>query len=184
VTTGTPTANPAPRTQERGGLGGRNAPAQTPFHCFSPFSPRGKGPGGWALHLEPLAPVLSGTLNTRLPPLVAPSSFAWPREGAQPLGAARDPLVTLSGSCGQLSAWRQVSEESLLAMAARSEWFGATAGKDSSLELAPQCCLAVTAAQNDSRRDGGQPIHRRFWDTPCAYFPLDRTSRLWYPTSD
>ena len=61
----------------------------------------------------------------------------WPSEGAQPLGAARDGLVTLSGSCGLLSARRQASEESLLAMAARSEWFGATASKDSSLELAP-----------------------------------------------
>jgi len=74
----------------------------------------------------------------------------WLSEGAQPFGAAPDRLVTLSGSCGQLSAWRQGSEESLLAMAARSEWFGATASKDSSLELALRCCLAVTAAQNDS----------------------------------
>jgi len=40
----------------------------------------------------------------------------------------------------------------LLAMAARPEWFGATASKDSSLELAPLCCLAVTAAQNDPPR--------------------------------
>jgi len=52
-------------------------------------------------------------------------------------------------------------------MAARLEWFGATASKDSSLESAPQCCLAVTAAQNDSHGDGGQQIHRRFWDTPA-----------------
>jgi hypothetical protein len=90
----------------------------------------------------------------------------WPSEGVQPLGAARDPLVTLSGSCGQLSDRRQAGEEPLLAMAARCEWFGATASKDSSLELAPRCCLAVTAAQNDSHGDGGQRIHRRFWDTP------------------
>ena len=96
-----------------------------------------------------------------------------PSEGAQPLGAARDPLVTLSGSCGQPSARRQASEESLLAMAARSEWSGATAGKDSSLELAPLCCLAVTAAQNDSHDGGGQQIHRRFWDTPIALEPID-----------
>jgi len=31
-------------------------------------------------------------------------------------------------------------------MAPRSQWFGATASKDSSLELATLCCLAVTAA--------------------------------------
>jgi hypothetical protein len=47
-------------------------------------------------------------------------------------------------------------------MVARFEWFGATAGKDSSLELALQWCLAVTAAQNDSHGDGGQQIYRRF----------------------
>jgi len=70
-------------------------------------------------------------------------------EKAQPFGAARDPLVTLSGSRGQLSARGQASEESLLAMAARSECFGATASKDSSLELAPQCCPAVTAAAHE-----------------------------------
>ena len=51
-------------------------------------------------------------------------------------------------------------------MAARPEWFGATASKDSSLELAPQCCLAVTAAQNDPHGDGGHQMRRRFCDTP------------------
>jgi len=90
----------------------------------------------------------------------------WPSEGAQSFGTAPDPLVTLSGSCGQLSDRRQASEESLPAMAARSEWFGATASKDSSLELAPLCCLAVTAAQNDSHGAGGQQSGLRFWDTP------------------
>jgi len=87
-----------------------------------------------------------------------------PSEWAQPFGAARDLLVILSGSCGQLSARRQPSEESWLAMAARSEWVDATASKDSSLELAGLCCLAVTAAQNDPHGDGGQQIHRRLWD--------------------
>jgi len=86
----------------------------------------------------------------------------WPSERAQPLGAARDSIVTLSGSCGQLPDRRQASEESLLVMVARLEWFAATASKDSSLELAPQCCLAVTAAQNDSHGDGDQQIQRRF----------------------
>jgi len=64
----------------------------------------------------------------------------WAPEKAQPFGAARDPLVTLSGSCGQLSPRRQASEESLLAMAAGSEWLGATASKDSLPELAPVLC--------------------------------------------
>jgi len=52
-------------------------------------------------------------------------------------------------------------------MAARSEWFSATASKDSSLELASLCWLAVTAAQNDPHGDGGRQIRRRFWDTPA-----------------
>ena len=51
-------------------------------------------------------------------------------------------------------------------MAARLEWFGATASKDSSLELAPQCCLAVTAAQNDSHGGSGRQMHRPSWGTP------------------
>ena len=46
-------------------------------------------------------------------------------------------------------------EESLLAMAARSEWLGATAGKDSSLELASQCCVAVTGAAWELERPPG-----------------------------
>jgi len=57
-------------------------------------------------------------------------------------------------------------------MAARFEWFGATASKDSSLELAPLCWLAVTAAQNDSHGGGGREIHRRFCDVPEAAFAL------------
>jgi len=42
-------------------------------------------------------------------------------------------------------------------MAARSEWLGATASNDSSLELAPLCCLAVTAVAQELGSPGQGP---------------------------
>jgi len=66
-------------------------------------------------------------------------------EGARS-AATPDQRIILSGSHGQLSARRQKSEESSLAMATGWEWFGTTASKDSSLEVARLCLLAVTAA--------------------------------------
>jgi len=70
-------------------------------------------------------------------------------ETAQPFGTAPDRLVILSGPRGRLSVRRQESEESSLAMAAAWEQSGARASKDSSLEVAPFCCPAAAAAQND-----------------------------------
>jgi len=66
-----------------------------------------------------------------------------------------------SSSCARLHGRRQEGEGSPLAMAAGSEPSAASASKDSLLEVARFCCLAVAVAQNDSWGGAGEDAGSR-----------------------